>query len=145
MIILVAVVLAVVVRSSSGGNTTNEQYTSGVPGVPLEVLQEELRTRMASGLHVGTSTSAPLSISPTEVETVYSYVVGISSKTDEKRLTSLRSWYQIPDELNPQLAVCGEWCCEPRFGVGIYKAYLLGGLRLPFNAFVRDILFLGWV
>ena len=74
---------------------------------------------MAFWLHVGTSTSAPLSTSPNEVETVYSYVVGISSKTDEKRLTSLRSWYQIPDELNPQLAVCGEWCCEPRFGVGI--------------------------
>ena len=27
-------------RSSSGRNTINEQYTFGVPGVPLEVLQE---------------------------------------------------------------------------------------------------------
>ena len=34
--------------SSSGGNTTDEQYTSGVPGAPLEVLQEELRTRVVS-------------------------------------------------------------------------------------------------
>ena len=38
--------------SSSGGNTTDEQYTSGVPMVPLEVLQEELRTRMASRIMV---------------------------------------------------------------------------------------------
>ena len=35
--------------SSSGGNTTDE-YISGVPGVPLEVLQEGLQTRFESGL-----------------------------------------------------------------------------------------------
>ena len=34
----------------------------------------------------------------------------------------------------------GEWCCQPRFGVGIYEAYLLGGLRLPLNAFARELL-----
>ena len=38
--------------NSSGGNTTDEQYTSGVPMVPLEVLQEELRTRMTSRIMV---------------------------------------------------------------------------------------------
>ena len=38
--------------NSSGENTTDEQYTSGVPMVPLEVLQEELRTRMASRIMV---------------------------------------------------------------------------------------------
>ena len=40
--------------SSSEGNTT-DKYTSGVPGVPLEVLQEELKTRSESGSMVGTS------------------------------------------------------------------------------------------
>ena len=59
---------------------------------------------------------------------------------DEKRLTTLRSWYQIPDDLNPRLAIRGEWCCNPRFGIGIYEAYLLGGLRLPLNAFARELL-----
>ena len=39
------------------------------------------------------------------------------------------------------MAVLGEWCCEPCFGVGIYKAYLLGVLRLPLNAFDREILY----
>ena len=34
----------------------------------------------------------------------------------------------------------GEWCCQPCFGVGIYEAYLLGGLRLPLNAFARELL-----
>ena len=36
--------------SSSGGNTKDEEYTSGVPGVPLEVFQEHLRMRATSGL-----------------------------------------------------------------------------------------------
>ena len=71
---------------------------------------------------------------------MYSCVVGIPSKTDEMRLTALRSWYQIPDDLNPRLAVRGEWCCNPHFGIGIYEAYLLGGLRLPLNAFARELL-----
>ena len=60
--------------------------------------------------------------------------------TKERRLTSLRSWYQILDDLNPWLAVRGEWCCNPRFGIGIYEVYLLGGLRLPLNAFTKELL-----
>ena len=98
-------------NSISSGNTTNEKYTSGVPGIPLEVLQEYLRTRVAS--EAGTSTSIPSSPPLDEVETVYSCAVGIPSKKNESRLTVLRSWYQIPNALNPRLAVCGEWCCQP--------------------------------
>ena len=45
-------------NSSSGGNTIDE-YMSGVPRVPLEVFQEELKTRAASRSKAGTS-SAPL-------------------------------------------------------------------------------------
>ena len=60
--------------------------------------------------------------------------------TKERRLTSLRSWYQILDDLNPRLAVRGEWCCNLRFGIGIYEVYLLGGLRLPLNAFTKELL-----
>ena len=125
--------------NSSGGNTTDEEYTSGVLRIPLEVFQEQLRTRAASGSGVGTS-SAPSSTPLDEVETVYSCAVGVHSKTDEKRLESFRSWYQIPDDLNPWLAIRGEWCCQPCFGVGVYKAYLLGGHRLPLNAFARELL-----
>ena len=87
---------------------------------------------MASGSLASTSTNAPLSLSSSEEDTLYSCAVGIPSKTDEKKLTSLTSWYQIPDDLNPRLAVRGEWCSHPRFGIGIYEAYLLGGLRLSF-------------
>ena len=71
---------------------------------------------------------------------MYSCAVGIPFKTNEKRLTTLRSWYQILGDLNPRLVVCGEWCCQPHFGIGIYKAYLLGVLRLPLNAFARELL-----
>ena len=116
-------------NSSSGGNTTDKGYTSGVPGVPLEVFQVQLRKRAASGSQAGTSTSVLPSSPLDEVETVYSCTVGIHSKTNEQRLNNLKMWYRIPDELNPRLAVRGEWCCQPRFGIGIYEAYLLGGLR----------------
>ena len=71
---------------------------------------------------------------------LYCYIVGIPSKIDEKKLGSIKSWYQILEDLNPHLVVRGEWCFSPCLGVGIYEAYLLEGLRLPFNAFAREIL-----
>ena len=108
--------------SSSEGNTTDE-YESGVVGIPLEVIQEGLRTRSESGSKAGTS--APSSTDQDEVEIVYSCAIGVVSKTDDRKLDLLKKWYQIPDELNPRLAVRGEWCCQPHFGIGIYEAYLL--------------------
>ena len=124
--------------SSSEGNTTDE-YISGVPGVPLEVLQEGLKTRFESGSQTGTS--APSStVQDEDEEVVYSCAIGIDSKTDDRKIELLKTWYQIPDELNPRLAVRGEWCCQPRFGIGVYEAYLLGGLRLPLNSFSRELL-----
>ena len=45
-----------------------------------------------------------------------------------------------PVDLKPRLAVRGEWCCQPHFGISIYEAYLLGGLRLPLNAFAKELL-----
>ena len=100
---------------------------SGVPGVPLKVFQG-LKMRSESGSQAGTS--APSSIVQDKVEVVYSCAIGVESKTDDRRLDLLKKWYQIPDNLNPRLAVRGEWCCQPRFGIGIYEAYLLGGLKI---------------
>ena len=122
--------------SSSGGNTADE-YMSGVLGVPLEVLQEGLRTRSESGSKAGTS--APSSTVQDEKEVVYSCAIGVASKTDDRKLVLLKKRYKISDDLNPRLAVRGEWCCQPRFGIGIYEAYLLGGLKLPLNAFAREL------
>ena len=82
----------------------------------------------------------PIPSSDEKEDILYCYAVGIPYKTDEKKLGSIKSWYQIPDDLNPRLVVRGEWCCALRLGVGIYKAYLLGGLRLPLNSFAREIL-----
>ena len=107
---------------SSKGNTMDE-YESGVPGLPLEVIQEGLRTRFESGSKAGTS--APLSTDNDEVEVVYSCAIGVVLKMDDRNVDLLKKWYQIPDELNPRLAVRGEWCCQPHFGIGIYEAYLL--------------------
>ena len=75
------------------GNAINEQYLPGVPGVPLEDLQEEMRTRMASRSLIGTFASALSSASSSEEETLYCCAVGIHSKMDEAKLNSPRSWY----------------------------------------------------
>ena len=70
---------------SSEENSTDEGYTSGVPGLPLEVIQEQLRK--ASGSQAGTPSNVPPS-SPLDVkETIYSCAVGIHSKTNEQLLT----------------------------------------------------------
>ena len=127
-------------NSSSGGNTTDNKYTSGVPIVPLKVFQEQLIMRATTRSRVGTLTSVPPSSPLDEVETVYSCAVGIPSKTSEQRLASLKTWHQIPGDLNPKLVVRGEWCCNPYFGIGVYEAYLLRGLRLLLNAFARELL-----
>ena len=84
--------------------------------------------------------SVPPSSPLDEVKTVYSCAIGVPSKTNEQRLNNLRTWYQILDELNPRLVVHGEWCCNPHFEIGIYKAYFLGGLRLLLNAFAWELL-----
>ena len=99
--------------SSSSGSSTDEGYTSGVPGFPLEVIQEQLRTKAVSG--AGTSTSIPSSPPSDEVEIVYSCAVGIPSKKNDRKLGLLRKWYQIPNDLNPRLPIRGEWCCHPLF------------------------------
>ena len=123
--------------SSSEGNTMDE-YEYGVPGIPLEVVQEGLRTRSESESKA--SMSAPSSIDKDEVKVVYNCVIGVVSTTGDRKLDLLKKWYQIPNELNPRFAVRGEWCCQPHFGIGIYEAYLLGGLRLPLNTFARELL-----
>ena len=127
-------------NSSSGGNTMDEGYMSGVPRVLLEVFQEKLRTRTTFRSRAGTSTSVPPSSPLDEVKTIYTCAIGVPSKKNEQRLNNLRTWYQIPDELNPRLVVHGEWCCNPHFEIGIYKAYFLGGLRLLLNTFAWELL-----
>ena len=91
---------------SSEESSTDEGYTSGVPGLPLEVIQEQLRK--ASGSQAGTSSSVPPSSPLDEEETFYSCAVGIHSKTSEQWFNNLRTWYQISDELNLRLPVRGE-------------------------------------
>ena len=104
----------------------------------MEVVQEQLRK--ASGSQAGISSSVPPSNHLDEEETVYSCAIGIHSKTNEQRLSNLRTWYQILDEFNPRLPVYGEWCCNPRFRIDVYEAYFLGGFRLPLNTFARELL-----
>ena len=123
---------------SNEGSSMDEGYTFGVPGLPLEVIQGQLRK--ASSSQASSSSIVPSSNPLDEEEIVYNCAISIHSKTNEQRLNNLRTWYQIPDELNPRLPVHGEWCYNPHFRVGVYEAYFLGGFRLPFNAFARELL-----
>ena len=79
--------------SGSESGLTDKQYSYGVPGVPLEVLQKEMRRRVASGSSASPSISVQPSIpSPSEmVDIIYSCSVGVSSKIDEMRLYMLRA------------------------------------------------------
>ena len=76
---------------SSGEISTDKGYTSGVPGLPLEVIQEQLRK--ASGSKASTSSNVPPSSPLDKEETVYNCAVGVHSKTNEQRLSNLRAWY----------------------------------------------------
>ena len=124
--------------SDSSGGITDENYSSGAPGFSIEIIQEQLRR--ASGSQAGSPSNVPPSNPTDEEETVFNCAVGVHSKMDEQRLNNLKSWYQIPDEFNLRLPVREEWCCNPRFGIGVYEAYFLGGLRFPINAFARELL-----
>ena len=74
---------------SNEESSSDEGYTSGVPGLPLEVVQEQFRK--ASGSQAGVSSSVPPSSPLDEEETVFSCAVGIHSKTNEQRLSNLRT------------------------------------------------------
>ena len=107
--------------SDASGGSIGENYYSGAPGFPIEIIQEQLRR--ASGSQAGSPSSVPSSNPTDEEETVFSYAVGVHSNTDEQRLNNIKSWYQIPDEFNLRLPVREEWCCNPRFGIGVYDAF----------------------
>ena len=96
---IVALVVVVLIVALVGETPQMRNRRLGVPRVPLEVFQDEVRTKVASRSLVGTSTSVPLSASSSEGEIVYCCPVGIPSRTDGKKLNSLKSWYQIPDDL----------------------------------------------
>ena len=72
--------------------------------------------------------------------------VNVSSIIDAEKLHELRGKYQIPENIHTRLPTPGEptpreQCCSPNSPmIGVYEAYLLGGLRFPFNAFAREVL-----
>ena len=98
-----------------------------------------MRKRATSVLSAGSSTSAQSSSHfPSKEDILYCCAMDILSKIDEKRLYMLRGKYQIPNEVNPHLIAPSELCCTPHSPeVGRYEAYLVWGLRLPLNVFIR--------
>ena len=133
VIVAVVVVRAVVVKSGS----TDKQYSSGVPGVPLEVLQKEMRRRVASGSSASPSISVQPSIpSPSEmVDIIYSCSVGVSSKIDEMRLYMLRANIKF---LTKSIHVLLFWDLVK---LGRCEAFgaMLDFVQIPFHSFFLNI------
>ena len=91
--------------SSSGSSSSDEYYSSGVPGIPLEEFQE-MQRRMTS--RAGTSSSRePPSSSQDEKEEeenmIYSCAPEVASTLDALKLKTLVDRYQIPKEFKPRL------------------------------------------
>ena len=128
-------------EGSTSYNSSDEHYSSGVPGIPLGEFQE-LQRRMASGSGASSSKQPP---SPPpdkdEEDVIYSCAPEVASSLDATKLKTLIDRYQIPKEFNPRLLEAGEWCCSPSSGLGVYASYLLAGLRFPLNSFCRDLLY----
>ena len=127
-------------NTSSSDNSSDEYYSSGVPGMSLEEFQE-MQRRMASGAGASSSRRSPSPPQDEEEEDViYSCAPEVASTLDAPKLKTLVDRYQIPKEFNPRLPMEGEWCCSPSSGLGVYSSYLLAGLRFPLNTFCRGLL-----
>ena len=128
--------------TSYSSSSSDEDYSSGVPGIPIEQFQE-MQCRMAT--RAGTSSSReplspPQDKKEEEENVVYSYAPKVASTLDALKLKTLVNRYQIPREFKPRLPTEGEWCCSPSSSLGVYTTYLLAGLRFPLNSFCRGFL-----
>ena len=127
--------------SSSGNSFSDEHYSFGVPGIPLEEFQE-MQHRTTS--RAGTSSSRELPNSSQdekeeEENMIYSCAPEVASTLDALKLKTLVDRYQIPKEFKPRLPREGEWCYSSSFGLGVYTSYLLASLRFPLNSFCRGL------
>ena len=130
--------------SGSGSSSSDEHYSSGVPGFSLEEFQE-MQCRTASGTGASSSRRPPSPLPDVEEEkegedVIYSCAPEVASTLDELMLKTLVDRYQIPKEFKSRLPNEGEWCCSPSSGLGVYTSYLLAVLRFPLNSFCRALL-----
>lgn len=128
--------------TSYSSSSSDEHYSSRVPGISLEEFQE-MQRRTASGARASSSRVSPSPSQDKEEEeenVIYSCAPEVASTLDAPKLKVLVDRYQIPREFEPRLPKEGEWYCSLSSGLGVYTSYLLVGLRFPLNSFCRGLL-----
>ena len=101
--------------STASSESSDEHYSSRVPGIPLEEFQE-LKCRKASTSGASSSKQPP---SPQDEEEekdiIYSYAPEVASILDTIKLKTLVDRYQISKEFNAQLPIeIGRASCRER-------------------------------
>ena len=88
--------------SSSDCSSSDEHYSFGVPGFPLEEL-EEMQCRMASRAEASSSKRSPSPPQDEEEEenVVYNCAPKVASTLDVLKLKTLVGRYEIPSEFRP--------------------------------------------
>ena len=114
--------------SSSKSSSLDTVYQSGTPGILLEVFQEKMRKRAASGSFVGQfitpTTPIPCLVQPTD-NVLACCAFNTPSSIDMEKLHKLRDKYQFPDDIHTCLPATGEWCYTPNSPrLGIYRLYV---------------------
>uniref|UniRef100_A0A2N9J1M0 Transposase (putative) gypsy type domain-containing protein n=1 Tax=Fagus sylvatica TaxID=28930 RepID=A0A2N9J1M0_FAGSY len=124
-------------ESSSSGEGYSPALISGSEGLGSQGRSSET-TESSSSDSVSQEPHIPISVWDLNRPFI---AKGVPSKLIDKDIGRLRSRYQIPENIVVRLPEDCEWACSSNGeDVALYEDSLVGGLRLPFKPFEREIL-----
>ena len=124
-------------ESSSSGEGHSLTPTSGSEDLGNQGRSSET-TESSSSDFVSQEPRIPISVRDLNKPFI---VEGVSSKLIDKDIGTIRSRYQIPEDIVIRLPDDGEWACSSNGeDIALYEDSLTGGLRLPFRPFEREVL-----
>jgi hypothetical protein len=133
--------MALGVDDSSESSSSGERY-SPVPVSGFEDLGSQGRSSETteSSSSVSLSQEPRIPLSARELNRPF-IAEEVPSKLVDKDIGRLRTRYQIPENIVIRLLEDEEWACSSNEeDVALYEDSLVGGLRLPFRSFEREVL-----